>query len=55
MHWGIEMARKGGVPAGRVLNAMRLASLTAHLAKRRRCAGGKKKGRRVPSRAELSR
>jgi len=26
MHWGVEMARKGGVPAKRVLNAMRLAA-----------------------------
>ncbi len=22
MHWGVEMARKGGVPADRILNAM---------------------------------
>jgi DNA polymerase (family 10) len=24
MHWGVEIARKGGVPADRVLNAMTL-------------------------------
>ncbi|MER8409685.1 DNA polymerase/3'-5' exonuclease PolX, partial [Mesorhizobium sp. M1307] len=35
MHWGVEMARKGGVPAKRVLNAMRLTALLAHLARRR--------------------
>ncbi|ESX65709.1 hypothetical protein X759_28360 [Mesorhizobium sp. LSHC420B00] len=35
MHWGVEMARKGGVPAKRVLNAMRLTPLLAHLARRR--------------------
>ena len=26
MHWGVEMARKGGVPPDRVLNAMPLAN-----------------------------
>jgi hypothetical protein len=30
MHWG-EMARKGGVPPDRVLDAMRLAKLLRHL------------------------
>jgi DNA polymerase (family 10) len=53
MHWGVEMARKGGVPADRILNAMKLAKLTAHLAKRRRSAGNRKTGRRAPARAEL--
>jgi DNA polymerase (family 10) len=28
MHWGVEMARKGGVPANRVLNAMPLSEIT---------------------------
>ncbi|MGY4340059.1 histidinol phosphatase-like PHP family hydrolase [Bradyrhizobium sp. LM2.9] len=28
MHWGVEMARKGGVPADRVLNAMTLPEIT---------------------------
>jgi DNA polymerase (family 10) len=36
MHWGVEMARKGGVPAERILNAMSLAQLQQHLRRRRR-------------------
>jgi DNA polymerase (family 10) len=36
MHWGVEMARKGGVPAHRVLNAMNLAQIQQHLKRRRR-------------------
>ncbi|WOH67134.1 PHP domain-containing protein [Bradyrhizobium sp. BWA-3-5] len=35
MHWGVEMARKGGVPADRVLNAMSLPQLMKHLKRRR--------------------
>ena len=35
MHWGVEMARKGGVPADRVLNAMSLTQLMRHLKRRR--------------------
>lgn len=35
MHWGVEMARKGGVPAGRVLNAMKLPDITRYLKRRR--------------------
>jgi DNA polymerase (family 10) len=35
-HWGVEMARKGGVPADRVLNAMPLSKMLAYLAKRKR-------------------
>jgi DNA polymerase (family 10) len=31
MHWGIEMARKGGISADRVLNAMPLAKLLRRL------------------------
>jgi DNA polymerase (family 10) len=31
MHWGVEMARKGGVTADRVLNSMPLAKLLHHL------------------------
>jgi DNA polymerase (family X) len=31
MHWGVEMARKGGVPPDRVLNAMSLAEITRYL------------------------
>lgn len=36
MHWGVEMARKGGVPADRVLNAVSLADITRYLRQRRR-------------------
>ena len=34
MHWGVEMARKGGVPHDRVLNAMSLTKLLRYLHKR---------------------
>ena len=34
-HWGVEMARKGGVPANRVLNCLTLRQLTQHLRKRK--------------------
>ncbi|MCA6121242.1 DNA polymerase/3'-5' exonuclease PolX [Bradyrhizobium sp. WSM 1704] len=36
MHWGVEMARKGGVPAARVLNAMTLPEITRYLRQKRR-------------------
>lgn len=36
MHWGVEMARKGGVPADRVLNAMTIAEITRYLRQKRR-------------------
>jgi DNA polymerase (family X) len=36
MHWGVEMARKGGVPADRVLNAMPLPEILRYLKQRRR-------------------
>ncbi|SFJ60505.1 DNA polymerase/3'-5' exonuclease PolX [Bradyrhizobium sp. Gha] len=36
MHWGVEMARKGGVPAGRVLNAMKLPEIMRYLRQKRR-------------------
>lgn len=35
-HWGVEMARKGGVPADRVLNALPLAEITRYLKQKRR-------------------
>ena len=35
MHWGVEMARKGGIPPDRVINAMRPAILLRHLHNRR--------------------
>src|ERR1700720_2844623 len=37
-HWGIEMARKGGVPQDRVLNCLELSAFTQYLAERRRKA-----------------
>jgi DNA polymerase (family 10) len=36
MHWGVQMARKGGVPADRVLNAMALAEIMRYLRQKRR-------------------
>lgn len=36
MHWGVEMARKGGVPANRVLNAKTLDEIARHLKRKRR-------------------
>jgi len=35
-HWGVEMARKGGVPADRVLNCFPLPSFSSYLESRRR-------------------
>jgi DNA polymerase (family 10) len=35
MQWGVLMARKGGVPKERVLNALSLAQFRAHLAARK--------------------
>jgi hypothetical protein len=39
MRWGVEMARKGGVPADRVLNAMPLAKLLRYFSQKRRALG----------------
>lgn len=36
MHWGVETARKGGVPANRVLNAKTLDEIARHLKRKRR-------------------
>jgi len=36
MHWGVAMARKGGVPADRILNAMTLPEITRYLRQKRR-------------------
>lgn len=36
MHWGVKMARKGGVPADRVLNAMTFADITGYMRQKRR-------------------
>ncbi|RWX71271.1 DNA polymerase/3'-5' exonuclease PolX [Mesorhizobium sp. M4B.F.Ca.ET.089.01.1.1] len=40
MHWGVEMARKGGIPRDRVLNAMGLRAVLAHLSKRKSARNG---------------
>jgi DNA polymerase (family 10) len=37
MHWGVLMARKSGVPADRVLNAMSLADITRYM-RQKRCS-----------------
>ncbi|HEY7246927.1 MAG TPA: PHP domain-containing protein [Xanthobacteraceae bacterium] len=37
-HWGVEMARKGGVPADRVLNCLTLARIRQHFNRRKRKA-----------------
>jgi DNA polymerase (family X) len=34
MHWGVEMARKGGVPKGRILNCLDLTSIREHFRSR---------------------
>jgi DNA polymerase (family 10) len=36
IHWGVQMARKGGVPPDRVLNAMPIGELTRYLKQKRR-------------------
>jgi DNA polymerase (family 10) len=36
MHWGVETARKGGIPADRVLNAMTLTEVVRYLRQKRR-------------------
>jgi DNA polymerase (family 10) len=37
-HWGVTMARKGGVPPDRVLNCRGLSSLLAQLSERKKTA-----------------
>lgn len=39
-HWGVEIARKGGVPAERVLNALPLPDLLQHLKRRKHVQDG---------------
>ena len=36
MHWGVAQARKGGVPANRVLNALTLPRIAQHFSRRKR-------------------
>jgi len=38
-HWGVKMARKGGVPANRVLNAMDLSAISKWLLQRSKSSG----------------
>jgi len=38
-HWGVEMARKGGLPTTGVLNCLSLQAFTRHLKKRRKARG----------------
>jgi DNA polymerase (family X) len=53
IHWGVEMARKGGVPKERVLNCLGLLRFAAFLAERyRRATNGT---RRSPSKAAYNR
>jgi len=51
-HWGVEMARKGGVPADRVVNAMGLQEFASWLKQRDRQA--EKLPRRGPARQRRS-
>jgi DNA polymerase (family X) len=48
IQWGILMARKGGVPKERVLNALNLAEFTAHLEARKARRKAMNKGRSRP-------
>jgi DNA polymerase (family X) len=41
-HWGVEMARKGGVPKERVLNCLSLAEIADHFERRRRTVARKR-------------
>ena len=36
MHWGVEIARKGGVPPDRILNAMTLLEIMHYFRQKRR-------------------
>ena len=54
MHWGVELAHKGGVLADQVLNALSLSKLT-RVAKLRRAARRKETHGGSPSRAALRR
>jgi DNA polymerase (family X) len=49
-HWGVEMARKGGVPKERVLNCLSKEEFAEYLANRRDQPRGKRfaPGRRIP-------
>jgi DNA polymerase (family X) len=51
-HWGIEMARKGGVPAARVLNCLGLKAIGEYFEQRR---SGRRKLQIVPRASDLTR
>jgi DNA polymerase (family X) len=47
-HWGVEMARKGGVPKERVLNCLSRQEFAEYLARRRDARRGKRSAWRRP-------
>jgi DNA polymerase (family 10) len=53
-HWGVEMARKGGVPKERVLNCLELPAFADFLTRRRR-QGMRSKPRTRKASAQRSR
>jgi DNA polymerase (family 10) len=55
MRWGLLMARKGGVPQERVLNAMSLAEIARHFAERKARIGAKTVRARRPARVRAPR
>jgi DNA polymerase (family X) len=48
-HWGVEMARKGGVPKERVLNCLDLRRFAAYLGQRSAATAVSRQGRVVPA------
>jgi DNA polymerase (family 10) len=54
VRWGVAVARKGGVPKNRVLNAMSLDRLLRHLGERRASRTGKARNARSPRALTLS-
>jgi DNA polymerase (family 10) len=46
-HWGVQIARKGGVPSNRVLNCLSLQAITKYLADRREAQRSKTKATRT--------
>jgi DNA polymerase (family 10) len=53
-HWGVEMARKGGVPKERVLNCLDLPRFAAHLRQRSAANAMTRQGRLRPTAGFLS-
>lgn len=54
VRWGVAVARKGGVPKNRVLNAMSLDRLLRHLGERRASRAGQARNARRPHALKLS-